>query len=149
MCPPAESPSDATGPPDRQTLRLLERHLSDDPLVAATAFEPEPYEPRLLRASLDTGNYPEATESARLDFRWFTNRDFSVHYIEVGSDGSQWECRWDRHPNEHNARLHFHHPPDGKEVTELSLPSMHPLAVYSTVLDAGEQRLQAQWEADG
>ena len=38
--PPADPASDSTGPADRQTLRLLERHLSSDSLIAETAFDP-------------------------------------------------------------------------------------------------------------
>lgn len=136
-------PPPSTGPPDRQTLQLLERHLAGDSLVVATKFEPDSYEPRLLRVWLDDDQYPSSTDAARLDVRWFTTGDFSIHYVETHADGSQWECRWDRHPNEHNDRVHFHHPPDGSEVTDLSLPSPHPLELYATVLDALEQRLVA------
>ena len=143
MSPPDASGS--TGPPDRQTLRLLERHLSAESLVDETAFEPDTYEPRLLRAVLDAGQYPESTASVRVDVRWFTTGDFSFHYIEEQSDGSRWECRWDRHPNAHNSRLHFHQPPDATAVTDLSLASIHPLSVYATVLDAVEQRLEGLW----
>jgi hypothetical protein len=145
MSPPdADSPG-STGPPDRQTLRLLERHLSSESLVDETAFEPETHEPRLLRAVLDAEQYPTSTASARLDIRWFTTGDFSFHYIETAVDGSQWECRWDRHPNSHSARVHFHQPPDGTTITDLSLSSLHPLAVYATVLGAVEQRLERLW----
>jgi hypothetical protein len=138
----------SSGPPDRQTLQLLERHLGDDSLVADTTFEPDAHEPRLLRASLDTSQYPSSTAFARLDVRWFASGDFSIHYIEDGPNGDPWECRWDRHPNDHNARLHFHRPPDGDEIEDLSLPSRHPLEVYSTVLTALEQRLETQWAAE-
>lgn len=140
--PPGDSWSDSTGPPDRQTLRLLERHLGSDSLVAETAFDPDPYEPRLLHALLDAGRYPESIPAARLDIRWFTTGDFSIHYVEEHDDGEQWECRWDRHPNTHNTRLHFHQPPTAAEITDLSLMSLHPLEVYSTVLTAVEQRLE-------
>lgn len=145
--PPAASPPAATGPPDRQTLRLLERHLAKDPLVAETAFEPDAYEPRLLCARLDASLYPEAIETVRLDIRWFTSGDFSIHYLE-GTTDRQWECRWDRHPNDHNAREHFHQPPDADDVSDLSLPSRHPLDVYSTVQTALEQRLETHWAID-
>lgn len=145
--PPADSPPASTGPPDRQILRLLERHLATDSLVADTVFEPDAYEPRLLRAVLDTGHYPTSTDTARLEIRWFASGDFSLHYVEAGPDGDRWECRWDHHPNDHNTRLHFHQPPDGNEVTDLSLPSLHPLEVYSTVLTALEQRLETLWAA--
>jgi hypothetical protein len=136
---------DATGPPDRQTLRLLEKHLSSDPLVAETAFDPDSYEPSVLQALLDTGRYPESTTAVRVDIRWFTTGDFSMHYVEAHSDGELWECRWDRHPNTHNSRLHFHKPPSGTDITDLELPSTHPLEVYSIVLSAVEQRIERLW----
>ena len=143
--PPEDSPSDSTGPPDRQTLRLLERHLTSDSLIAETAFEPDSYEPRLLRARLLERRYPDSVTATRLDIRWFTTGDFSFHYVEKWDDGEHWECRWDRHPNTHNTRLHFHKPPSATEITDLELPSQHPLEVYSTVLSAIEQRLETLW----
>lgn len=61
MSPPTgDSGNDLTGPPDRQTLRLLERQLGSDSLVTEIVFEPDPYEPRRLRAILDSGQYPES-----------------------------------------------------------------------------------------
>lgn len=143
------SPSDSTGPPDRQTLRLLERQLSDEPLITDTAFEPDAYEPRLLCARFGDECYSSSIDAARLDIRWFTSGDFSIHYIETTSADDHWECRWDRHPNDHNTRTHFHEPPDGDSVTDLSLSSRHPLDVYATVQAAIEQRLEILWETDG
>jgi len=146
MSPPSDDPAaGSAGPPDRQTLQLLERHLASDSLVAETTFDPDAYEPRLLRASLDAGQYPESITAARLDVRWFTTDDFSFHYVEQHGDGDRWECRWDRHPSSHDARLHFHQPPSAAEVTDLSLPSLHPLEVYSTVLTAVDQRIETLW----
>ena len=145
---PAAEDSDhgSTGPPDRQTLRLLERQLSSDPLVATVQFDPDPYEPRLLRASLDSDRYPGSVTTARIDVRWFTTGDFSMHYLE-DREHDRWECRWDRHPNTHNARVHVHEPPTGADVSDLELPSLHPLEVYSTVFGAIEQRIGALWSA--
>lgn len=146
MNPSSDSPPGSTGPPDRQTLQLLERHLSTDPFVADTDSEPDVYEPRLLRVLLDTDLSPESVVDARLDIRWFETEDFSIHYVERTVE-DQFECRWERHPNDHNARVHFHHPPNCEKVTDLSLPSLHPLDLYSTVHDALEQRLETQWES--
>lgn len=146
MSPPQDDSAPySTGPPDRQTLRLLERHLSSDPLVVETVFDPGSYEPRLLQALLDAGRYPDAVTSARLDFRWFMTGDFSIHYVEEYEGDDRWECRWDRHPNTHNTRLHFHKPPADTEITDLGLSSLHPLDVYSTVLTAVEQRIESLW----
>jgi hypothetical protein len=113
-------------------------------LVAETVFDPDPYEPRLLRAVLDTGRYPDSVTTARIDVRWFTTDDFSIHYLET-RETDRWECRWDRHPNTHNARLHFHEPPTGAVVSNLELSSLHPLEVYSTVFEALEQRIESLW----
>jgi hypothetical protein len=141
-------PPDLTGLPDRQTLRLLERHLASDSLVAETGFDLDSYEPRLLSARLDTDRYPELVPAVRLDIRWFTTGDFSIHYAEEHADGEPWECRWDRHPNTHNSRLHFHQPPSATEITALDLPSLHPLEVYSTVLTAIERRIETLWSVE-
>ena len=148
MSPLAGDESASTGPPDRQTLRLLERILVDEPVVATTEFKPDSYEPQLLRALFDAGRYPPTVEAARLDVRWFASSDFSIHYIETRDTDEHWECRWDRHPNTHNARLHFHQPPKADEIEGLTLPSLHPLDVMSTVLAAVEQRITQQWSAE-
>lgn len=143
--PPEDSAPNSIGPPNRQTLRLLERHLTSDSLVAETAFDPDSYELRLLHGLLDAGRYPDTVTAVQLDIRWFTTGDFSVHYIEKHEDGEHWECRWDWHPNTHNTRLHFHEPPSATEITDLELSSLHPLEVYSTVHTAIEQRLEILW----
>ncbi|GAB3419488.1 hypothetical protein GCM10027435_20900 [Haloparvum alkalitolerans] len=142
--PPSEPGADSTGPPDRQTLRLLERQLAADELVAEVAFDPDPYEPRLLRATLDRDSYPDSVTAVRLDVRWFTTGDFSIHYVESRGD-DRWECRWDRHPNAHNARVHFHEPPACATVTDLDLSSLHPLDVYATAFEAVERRIRSLW----
>lgn len=145
---PPDDSIGSTGPIDRQTLRLLERQLSSDPLVAQTTFNPDPYEPRLLRAALATEQHPDSIAGARIDVRWFTTGDFSFHYVEERQEDGQWECRWDRHPNPHTTRLHFHEPPVATEVTELELASTHPLEMYSTVLGAIEERLESVWDSE-
>ncbi|RQG94812.1 hypothetical protein [Natrarchaeobius chitinivorans] len=132
--PPEDSAPHSTGPPDRQTLRLLERHLASDSLIIETAFNPDPYEPRLVTGQLNPEQYPDSVTAARLNIRWFTTGDFSIHYVEEHEDGTLWECRWDWHSNTHNTRLHFHEPPSATEVTDIELPSLHPLEIYSTVL---------------
>ena len=147
MTPAADGGSPSTGPPDRRTLRLLERHLAGDPLVAETEFDPNSDEPRELRAHIAIDGFPPSVERVRLDVRWFATDDFSMHYIETTRD-DRWECRWDRHPNSHNSRLHFHQPPDGTDATDLELPSLHPIDVLSTVLAAIEERIEQRWETD-
>ena len=136
----------STGPPDRRTLQLLDRRLVGHSLVSVTEYRPDSYEPRLLRARLDGERFPDAVTAARLDIRWFTTGDFSLHYVETHGDDTEWECRWDRHPNEHNTRLHFHRPPNGNDVDDLSLSSTHPMEVYVTVFEAIRRRLTTLWD---
>ncbi|MFC7317104.1 DUF7342 family protein [Halomarina halobia] len=96
---------------------------------------------------LDAARYPPTVEAARLDVRWFTSGDFSVQYVETAANGARLTCRWDRHPHSHDPRLHFHRPPDGTSVEGLSLGSIHPLDVLSTVLAAVERRVAQRWDA--
>lgn len=144
MTPPA-APS-STGPPDRQTLRLLERQFAATTLVDTTTLAPRPTEPRRLAVTLDPAVFPETVASATLDVRWFTSGDFSIQYVETTADEEQWNCRWDRHPNPHNTRLHFHVPPDGETVRDLSLDSTHPIDVSTTVVAAIQQRVADHWD---
>jgi len=147
MTPPPDNGPTSTGPPDRQTLHLLEGILADEPLIASTEFDPDSYEPRILRVLCEESRYPPTVETARLDIRWFASGDFSIHYVETRA-GDHWECRWDRHPNPHSARLHFHQPPAGDEITDLTWSSLHPVDAVSTVVGAIEQRIDQQWSAD-
>lgn len=148
MGPPGDEAPPSTGPPDRQTLRLLEGVLADDPMVATTAFEPDGYEPTSIRATFGADRYPAAVEAARLDVRWFASGDFSMHYVETLAGGDRWECRWDRHPNPHDPRLHFHRPPTGDDIETLEMSAAHPLDVTATVLAAVERRIKQHWSAD-
>ena len=142
--PSGEPPS--TGPPDRQTLRLVESLLTDEPLVTTTEYEPDSYEPRIRHALCEESRYPAPGEAARLDIRWFASGDFSLHYIETMAD-DRWECRWNRHPNPHNARLHFHQPPEGDDIVDLTWSSLHPINVLSMVIAAIEQRIYLNWSS--
>ena len=143
--PSGEPPS--TGPPDRQTLRLVESILIDEPLIATTEYEPDSYEPRILHALCEESRYPATVETARLDIRWFTSGDFSLYYVETMA-ADRWECRWDRHSNPHNARLHFHQPMGGDEIIDLTWTSLHPIDVLSTVIAAIDQRIDHHWSPE-
>jgi hypothetical protein len=144
-----ESPDDedasSTGPPDQQTLRLVERLLRDEPLVTETEYDPDRYEPRLPRAAFDAEQYPSNLKTARTDVRWITGGNFSIQYLVTTTDDESWECRCDRHPNPHNSRLHVHEPPTGIEVRDLSLSSGHPIDVLATVLAAMDRRISDHW----
>jgi hypothetical protein len=88
--------------------------------------------------------YPAIVDNATLTVRWYTNDDFKIHYREIHAT-SAWECRWDRHPNTHNTRDHFHPPPLAPTPGEdASWPTDHR-DLLTLVLDEIEQRIADLW----
>lgn len=98
-----------------------------------------------LSAPLSQAYYPNDIIEASLEVRWYTNDDFKVQYHETWTD-HRWECRWDRHPNPHNTRDHFHPPPDASTPgTDESWPSDYR-DVMHLVLTEIEQRIDDLWD---
>ncbi|WP_459883056.1 hypothetical protein [Halorubrum gandharaense] len=97
-----------------------------------------------LRVEVSGEYYPGET-SARLEIRWYRNDDFNIHYQEERRDGV-WKCRWDRQPNSHNSRDHFHPPPDASRhnAEDAQWPSDHR-DVCRLVLDRLEERIEKLW----
>nr|WP_255192443.1 hypothetical protein [Natronobeatus ordinarius] len=93
-----------------------------------------------------SGDYYPTEASARLEIRWYRNDDFNFHYQEECRDGV-WKCRWDRHPNEHNSRDHFHPPPDASrtDAEDAQWPDDHR-DVCRLVLARVEERIETLWE---
>jgi hypothetical protein len=88
--------------------------------------------------------YPATVSEAALTVRWYTNDDFKIQYRETHTE-SAWECRWDRHPNPHNTRNHFHPPPAAPTPgNDASWPTDHR-DVLSLVLNEIEERISALW----
>nr|WP_276253263.1 hypothetical protein [Halovivax sp. TS33] len=98
-----------------------------------------------LRVELSSEYYPRKA-STRFEIRWYRNDDFNFHYQEERRD-SMWECRWDRHPNAHNSRNHFHPPPDASrtDAEDAQWPNDHR-DVCRLVLDCVEERIETLWE---
>ena len=97
-----------------------------------------------LHVELSGEYYPEET-SAWFEVRWYHNDDFTIHYHEESQD-TVWKCRWDRHPNNHNSRDHFHPPPDASRIDaeDTKWPTDHR-DVCRLVLDYVEERIEALW----
>jgi hypothetical protein len=98
-----------------------------------------------LRVELSREYYPNGV-SARFEIRWYRNDDFNVHYQEDRQDRA-WKCRWDRHPNTHNSRDHFHPPPAASrtEAEDAQWPDDHR-DVIRLALDRTEERIESLWE---
>lgn len=108
-----ESVAADVGGIDSEVLEQIGRHLDRSHRFTEVVFQPD-YAPSSVVADYDLGYFPAAIDRAFLQIRWYETDDFSVHYSEQYDDGDQWACRWDRHPNAHNLRSHFHPPPDAE-----------------------------------
>jgi len=139
MGPPADDPGPA--PVDRAVLRRLRSRLADTDLVASATLADTG---RLhLRVTLAADYYP-GERTGRLEIRWYRIDDFSIHYRETEA-GEVWECRWDRHPNSHNTRDHFHPPPDATDATDAEWSPDHR-GVCRTVFGFLDERIETLWE---
>jgi hypothetical protein len=142
MVPPTGGSSPA--PIDRPILALLRDRLAGTRQVERAALDEEGHQH--LQVVLAASYYPDAVERATLAVRWYTNDDFAVHYREAHATVT-WACRWDRHPNPHNTRDHFHPPPDAATPGEDASWPADPRDVLSRVLDDVERRIERLWES--
>ncbi|WP_435181441.1 hypothetical protein [Halorussus sp. AFM4] len=130
-------------PIDRPILEFLQTRLQATAQVSqATITDANGH--LELAVTLASSYYPETVDEANLSVRWYTNDDFKIHYREVHLEIA-WECRWDRHPNPHNTRDHFHPPPTARTPGEdASWPADHR-DVLRLVLDEIEERIGELW----
>ncbi|MFC5277819.1 hypothetical protein ACFPM1_03420 [Halorubrum rubrum] len=126
-------------PIDRSVLSRIRSRFSGSRLTESAEILEDGN--RHLRIDLSDDYYP-SDGSARLEVRWYRNDDFSIHYRE-DRRGGVWACRWDRHPNVHNARSHFHPPPDTTrtDARDAQWPVDHR-DVCRLVVDRLEERIE-------
>lgn len=142
MAPPTgdgESPA----PIDRPILEFLQTRLQATRQISrATVTDASGH--LALQVDVAQSYYPNSVDDGQLTVRWYTNDDFKIHYRENHTDHA-WECRWDRHPNPHNTRDHFHPPPTASTPDEdASWPADHRDGV-ALVLEDIEDRIAAIW----
>ncbi|GGJ16608.1 hypothetical protein GCM10008995_28130 [Halobellus salinus] len=144
-------PEDTTDPPDRgptdtEMLDQIAAHLARTERFGEIQTRPE-YAPNALVADYDLGYFLGGVSRAYLRIRWFETDDFSIHYSEQYRTGNEWECRWDRHPNDDNTRAHFHSPPDASTPGEDADYSEDWRDVLATILTDLGQRITAFWDS--
>jgi hypothetical protein len=130
-------------PVDFDRLTVIAKRLATDDRFARIDVQPG-FAPDRLVCVYDSGFCPQRVASARLEVVWFENEDFSVHYHEAHDEGA-FDHRWDRHPSEHNTRVHVHPGPDAPTPgTDASHPDEWR-DVLSMVLDEVDDRQRAFW----
>jgi hypothetical protein len=130
---------------DYDVLERIGQRLGGSERFSSVEYRPA-YAPNDVVADFDVGYFPSDVERAYLRIRWFETDDFNVHYSEQYRDGGSWECRWDRHPNSHNDREHFHPPPSAETPGEDMTFARDWRKVLSRILSELEERIQAFWE---
>jgi hypothetical protein len=136
----------ANAPVDEEVLRSMATTFRTDDRVASVRFiGADADEHKHLAVELDEARYPERIRKARLETQWYRNDGFNAHYVEAHADGEVWQCRWDRHANDHSAPGQFHPPPDAGEPTDVDFPEDYR-DVTSVVLGAIQGRIDAVWE---
>ena len=133
------------GPIDTEILDRIAAYLARSDRFDDIQTRPE-YAPNAVVADYELGYFPSGVTRAYLRIRWFETDDFSIHYSEQYQTGNKWACRWDRHPNDHNTREHFHQPPAASTPGE---DADHPddwRDVLTTVLTALDDRIKAFWD---
>lgn len=134
----------AVGAVDSTVTERIGRRLDRNPRFESVAVQPSTA-PTSIVAAYDLGYFPAAISRASLQIRWYETDDFSIHYSEQYDD-STWECRWDRHPNSHNTRSHFHPPPDANTPGEDAEFPTDWRDVLATVLSTLDDRIEAFWD---
>ena len=133
------------GPVDVDTLERIGRRLEASARFETVEYQPE-YDPNAVVAAYDLRYFPAAVDQAALHVRWFETEDFSIHYTEQYEDGTQWECRWDRHPNGHNTRMHFHPPTTAETPGEDAEYPDDWRDVISELLGDLDERIESFWD---
>jgi hypothetical protein len=134
----------STGPIDAEVLDRIAAHLSRSARFDTVHARPS-YAPNAVVADYDLGYFPGGVTRAYLRIRWFETDDFSIHYSEQYQTENSWECRWDRHPNDHNTREHFHPPPDAPTPGDDADYPDEWRDVLATVLTRLDERIEAFW----
>ena len=133
-----------SAPVDFDLLDDMRRYLSTSERFESVEWRPE-YAPDSLVCRYDDGWFPASVDEAYLQLTWFKNDDFHVHYQENWVNGTEKTCRWDRHPNDHNTRDHYHPLPDAATPGRDESFSTNWKDVVARVLSEVDARIEAFW----
>jgi hypothetical protein len=139
-----EGGSRDAAPVDFDVLDDMGTYLASSDRFEAVEWRPE-YAPESLVCVYDTGYYPTTVEAAFLQITWYKNDDFTIHYQETWTAGEERTCRWDRHPNDHNTRDHYHPLPNASTPGDDRSYSGNWKDVLASVLAAIDGRIEAFW----
>lgn len=129
---------------NEERMRILGGRLADLSVIETVQYFPSGKEDRVV-ATLQSSYYPNVVDTTTLEIRLRLNGEFNIQYFEEWT-GEHWSCRWDRHPNTHNTRDHYHVPPQPREegAVDAVYPD-DPNDVLRVVLQTIEKRINDIW----
>ena len=118
-------------PIDEAVLETMYQRARSHPLTETVEGDRSGGTLKQVTAMLDSDQYPDRVQAARLEIQWYTNGDYNLHYLETHRSEKEWQCRWDRHSNPHTTRTHFHPPPEvrSNDAVPDSPSDQHPSAI--------------------
>jgi hypothetical protein len=132
---------------NEELMRIIGTRLGGHDAVGRVDKFPVEKPDRIV-ATFAESLYPTPVSTGWLELRLRLNDDLNIIYIEDWA-GDRWECRWDRHDNDHNSREHFHPPPTVTTATamDVDLPA-DPNRAVETALRFVEDRIRDLWQAE-
>jgi hypothetical protein len=139
--------SSSAAPIDDAVLETIAERARTHSLIETVQTERTGEMVSMVVAILDSDRYPPHIEEVRLEIQWYTNGDYNFHYVETQESSDIWQCRWDRHPNSHTQRIHFHPPPAARsnDAVPDSPADHHPSALFTRTLANIRQRIESLW----
>lgn len=139
--------SGSVAPVDEAVMQTIQDRAQSHPLIETVTAERTGGTISTVRAECDPTRYPARVDRARLEIQWYTNGDYNFQYIETHADET-WQCRWDRHPNPHTQRTHFHPPPDARSTDAIpdDPADQHHSAMLTRTLANIRERTEDLWE---
>lgn len=138
-------------PIDEAIMNSFFRRSQTHPLVETVSGDRTGGTLTVVRVVFDADQYPDRIQEATVEIRWHTNGDYNFHYTETHASEEDWQCRWDRHPNPHTTRTHFHPPPAARSRDAIpdSPSDHHPSAMFTRTVASIRGRIEDLWEAAG
>jgi hypothetical protein len=103
--------------------------------------------PNKVVVDLKEDYYPNEVRRIVVEFEVLMSGNFFVMYREVRErKADDYECRWDRHENNHNDRDHFHKPPDCEESIDREDFPKYPFEMTKLILEFVEKRRGTAFE---
>ena len=128
--------------PDRESLRVIHRFLSQREETENVSLEPRRTHPRMVRATVADQSSP--TASGILDIRWYDTRDFVITYQTDQSSSTSPLFRWTHPPGTEEIKVSQSESDDEQRLTPRShhpaRNRSHPLRVLPLVLATIEGR---------